>query len=293
MASGFEANYSNNSKSNSRFETVIIINCVLNAPLMLISIIGNILVLAAILRTPSLRSPSTILLGNLAVSDLLIGLMVQPLYIADQLTNNDRLNRATNTMGFAACAVSLSTITAISVDRFLALHYHMRYPNLVTTTRALHTSATLWFICVLISLTTFWSWTVYHFTVAISISIGFLVCTVCFIKIYRIVRQHQLQIHIQQQAVENNQHMLRSTKSAKNTFIYYIVMILCYTPLFSVFLMSGISRLDHSIQWTFPVTVSFMNSSINPFLYCWRLRELRTAVVKTAKLISCKGTEEN
>ena len=145
MASGFEANYSNNSDSNSRFETVIIINCVLNAPLMLISIIGNILVLAAILRTPSLRSPSTVLLGNLAVSDLLIGLMVQPLYIADQLTNNDRLNKATNTMGFAACAVSLSTITAISVDRFLALHYHMRYPNLVTTTRGLHTSATLWF----------------------------------------------------------------------------------------------------------------------------------------------------
>ena len=41
----------------SRPETIAIINCALNAPLMLIAIIANTLVLSAILRTPSLRSP--------------------------------------------------------------------------------------------------------------------------------------------------------------------------------------------------------------------------------------------
>ena len=38
-------------EDNTTPETIIIINCVLNAPLMLISILGNVLVLAAIIKT--------------------------------------------------------------------------------------------------------------------------------------------------------------------------------------------------------------------------------------------------
>ena len=85
--SKYEANYSSNSSANPNigFETVVIANCILNAPLMLLSIIGNALVLVAILRTPSLRSPSVIFLCNLAVSDLLVGLVVQPVYVAAEI----------------------------------------------------------------------------------------------------------------------------------------------------------------------------------------------------------------
>ena len=105
-------------------------------------------------------------------------------------------------------------------------------------------------------------------------------------------------IHVQQQAVqtvnaENTQNMLRSTKSAKSTFIYHVVMILCYTPLFIQMLILYISPYQWTNAWTLADTVAFMNSSINPFLYCWRLRELRTAVVKTAKQMLCKQTEDD
>ena len=122
--------------------------------------------------------------------------------------------------------------------------------------------------------------------------------TVCYIKIYRIVRQHQLQIHVQQQAVqtlnaESIQSMERSKRSALNTFVFYIVLILCYFPLFVAMVMLSIYQIHLTNEWNLTDTVAFMNSSINPFLYCWRLRELRTAVVKTAKLMLCKDTAEN
>ena len=284
--------------NNSRPEIMIIINCALNAPLMLTSIIGNTLVLFVILRTPSLRSPSTVLLCSLAISDLLVGLVVQPVYIADRLTENSSLYQALKILAFSACGVSLLTMTAISVDRFLALHYHMRYPNLMTTHRAMYTSATLWLIIFLLSLFSFWSMNVYHFVTALCIVICLVLSTACYIRIYRIVRHHQLQIHVQQQAVqtlnvENAQNELRSTKSAKHTFIYYVVMILCYTPLFIRMLISFNSPYQRRNAWTLADTVAFMNSSINPFLYCWRLRELRTAVVKTAQQMLCKQTEDN
>ena len=297
MTSKFKANYSNNSSANHKtgFETVVIPNCILNAPLMLLSIIGNALVLVAILRTPSIRSPSVIFLCNLAVSDLLVGLVVQPVYIVEQMVKTvPKLQEAVGGMGFAGCGVSLSTMTAITVDRFLALHYHLQYPNLMTTSRAIYTIVTIWCIIMLFTFSFIWSPSIYHYYVStFGITISLLVNFVCFIKIHRIVRRHQLQIHVQQQAVDNltdtnNNHIRQSTRSAKSIFIYFLVMILCYTPLFFVHIISAINISNSIILWTFPITAAFMNSSINPFLYCWRIPELRTAVFKTARLLSCR-----
>ena len=296
ITSKFEANYSSNSSANPKigFETMRIANCILNAPLMLLSIIGNALVLVAILKTPSLRSPSVIFLCNLAVSDLLVGLVVQPVYIVEQMVKTvPKLQEAVRGMGFAGCGVSLWTMTAITVDRFLALHYHLQYPNLMTTSRAIYTIVTIWCITTLFSFSVLWSPRIYYFLGAFCITICLLVCLVCFIKIYRIVRRHQVQIHVQQQAVENStdtnkQQIRQSTKSAKNIFIYFLVMILCYTPWFFVYIISAINNLNSIVLRTFPVTVMFVNSSINPFLYCWRIPGLRTAVFKTASLLSCR-----
>ena len=298
MTNESETNSSGGKVNEPRPTSIIIINCALNAPLMLISIIGNTLVLAAILRTPSLRSPSILLLCSLAVSDLIVGFFVQPLYITSKVTTSLLVYQALSIMAASGTGVSLLMMTAISLDRFLALHYHMRYPNLMTTHRAVYTSAALWFFSFLLSLFTFWNMNVYYVAAAISIVICLVLSTVCYIRIYRIVRHHQLQIHVQQQAVqtlnaENSQNMLRSTKSAKNTFIYYLVMIICYTPLFLSMLILFISPYQWTNLWILADTVAFMNSSINPFLYCWRLRELRTAVVKTAKQMLCKQTEDN
>ena len=124
-----------------------------------------------------------------------------------------------------------------------------------------------------------WSPSFHYFLAAFCITICVLVCLVCFIKIYRIVHRHQLQIHVQQQALENStdtnkQQIRQSTKSAKSIFIYSLVMILCNTPSFFVHIISAINNLNSIILWTFPVTVVFVISSIKPFLYCWLIPEL-------------------
>ena len=169
MTSKFEANYSSNTEANpkSGFETIVMANCILNAPLMLLSIIGNALVLVAILRTPSIRSPSVIFLCNLAVSDLLVGWVVQPAYIAEKIVRTvSALPKAVRAMGIAGCGVSLWTMTAITVDRFLALHYHLQYPNLMTTSRAIYTIITIWCFITLFSFLFIWSPSVYHYFVS-------------------------------------------------------------------------------------------------------------------------------
>ncbi|XP_020630289.1 rhodopsin, GQ-coupled-like, partial [Orbicella faveolata] len=247
-------------------------------------------------HTCSLRSPSTILLCSLAVSDLLVGLVVQPVYIPTKLKENGSLLKALYVMVPFASGGSVLIMTLISVDRFLALHYHMRYTNLMTARRAIYASVLLWLISFLLSLISFWKMDAYYFIAAVGIIACLLVSAVCYISIYCIVRKHHLQTHVQQQTVSRkpanfNQNMLRSMKCAKNTFIFYIVMVLCYIPWFISMFLSAI----FPNQWIYALvladTAAFLNSSINPFLYCWHLRKLRAAVVKTTKLMLCKKVE--
>ena len=126
-------------EESSPFETSVIIpNSVLNALLIPICIAGNVLVLAAVWRNPSLHTPSIILLCSLAVSDLFVGFFVLPVNIAiarfilSGSSSNSRLSQASLALTIQLCGVSLDTMTAISVDRYLAIRYHMRYPNLMT-----------------------------------------------------------------------------------------------------------------------------------------------------------------
>ncbi len=141
-----------------RPETFVIINCALNAPLMIISIIGNTLVLAAILRTSSLRSPSFIFLYSLAFSDLLVGFIVKPLFVTSQITNveNSLLDDIRHMIVFSVCGASLCTMTDINVDRFMAIHYHLRYPSMVTVSRCICTLLPIWLIDFLLSTVYFW-----------------------------------------------------------------------------------------------------------------------------------------
>ena len=296
---GLTARYSNNDPNKNTLETVMVINCVLNAPLMLISILGNALVLAAIIKTPSIRSTSMHMLCSLAASDLLVGLISQPLYIASELSKESSLAKAMITIGYSFCLVSLATVTAISVDRYVALHYHMRYATLVTYSRVRYTLVIVWITSLLVNSVYFLNIDRLLLMLSDVISgILLLISTFSYFRIYLVVRRHHSQIHAQQQAVQtvsakNGARMMRLKQSALNTFVFYIVLISCYFPMYIILTLHGTSYKKWQPQWNFAITLVFMNSAINPFLYCWRIRELRVAVVKTARQLFCKQTDAN
>lgn len=276
-------------------DTLLVINIVLNVSLMFVAVIGNTLVLSAIFRTPSIHSSSSIFLSSLAVSDLLVGLAVQPVYIAHELKPDPGLRKTANILFSMGCVVSLCTMTAISIDRFMALHYHMRYPNLMTNKCAIRTTVTLWLFVIASSFLMLWR------TLPIVLAVGIFACLLIsaffYTRIYFIVRHHQSAIHLQQQAVQSMNtaesiNIARSKRSALSTFIYFICLVLCYSPMFTSMIIYTIDPTLSSNLWTVANTVVFLNSSINPFLYCWRLKELRKAVLKTGQKLLCKQTEE-
>ena len=291
------ADHQSQNEDNSTPETITIIKCVSNAPLMFISILGNALVLAAIIRTPSIRSTlHMIMLCSLAVSDFLVGLIAQPVYIAKEVTKEDLLNNMVVTVAFSVCVVSVLTMT--SVDRFLTLHYHMRYATIVSGSRVKCLVVFIWSSSFLLSGFFFLNKRLHSILLGIFTIICLLITTSSYVRIYLTVRKHQSQIHAQQQSlqscnVENNFNIARLKRSAFNTFLYYIALILCYCPIYVVLTVFGTSSKDWQTEWNFAHTAVFMNSAINPLLYCWCLHELRAAVVKTARKMLCKQRLQN
>ena len=280
-------------------DTIFKIICFLNVPLMLTSILGNALVLAAIKRTPSIRSTSMILLSSLAVSDLLVGIIGQPIYIADLLTKNSVISKLSIMVGFSVCAVSLLTITAISIDRLFAVHFHLRYPTLVTKSRVKYIVGIIWFISFVVSGFDLWNKRFYHLLAAPVIFICLIVSTCSYIRIYQIVRRHQSVIHAQQRSVQINnnegggKNVVELRKSSMSTFVFYIALVICYSPAYILLTLNGLFlHMRWEPEWNFATTVIFINSAINPFLYFWRLPKLRKAVVNTTRQL-CKQTEEN
>lgn len=272
---------------------------IVNFPLLFASIVGNALVLVAMKKITSLQPNPLTLVCSLALSDLLVGFVAQPFFIGGILTRNNFLQKLAGVVIGSACSVTLCTITAISVDRLMALRYHMRYGSLFTKSRVRYTVLTIWLVNVLLSASYLWIEHIYKFIMGIATVICLTISAFCYILIYRVVRLHQSQILAQQVAVHTSSsqrdgtEMRRLRRSAINTFMFFIFLIICYSPMYVILFLYGLFIIDWKIEFNFYTTLMFMNSSINPFLYCWRVSELRREVVNTIRRMFCKQTVES
>ena len=119
-----------------------IFTVILNFLLSLITCVGNFLIVFAIGKTQDLHSPSFVLLGCLAVSDLLVGLICQPILAAFKIaelksnyTARCILEMLLHTTGWMTSGASALTLATVCVDRVLSLILHLRYKALVTVPR--------------------------------------------------------------------------------------------------------------------------------------------------------------
>ena len=121
-----------------RFSELLVFLCVINAVAAIIATVGNLLVLAALSRTPSLRSPTYVLLSGLALSDLGVGLIAQPTFVGLNVAlvklNCHLFYQLLRIHHFVAnmfLDITFLTLCAVTFERFLALKIPLRYRELV------------------------------------------------------------------------------------------------------------------------------------------------------------------
>ena len=277
-----------------------IANCVFNAFLAITAIIFNSVTIQALRRTSSLSKPLRTLLLSLAVSDLGVGLLVQPLYIVllVQWLQKNTENRPTCAMytAFMLCATAFAVasflgVMALTADRFLAIHLHLRYQELVTHRRVVSAVVLLWVCSVFVSLLKLVvSRNIAYKLTEIIVVACLVVSAVFYCKINLAVRRHRNEIQSMQiQQVEQNADMVAnltgSIKSAVCAFYVYLVFLICYLPI--AFTLAA--RLTGDLNTALKIstlsswTLVCLNSSVNPVIYCWKMRHIRHAMMNTLR----------
>ena len=282
--------------AESSFYASRIVNSVFNAFSSYTAVMLNILTIHAMRKTSSLPKTLKTLLLSLAVSDLGVGLLVQPFHVAllvkdPQPNTSDNLvyNSASIVHNFIVRFVSYASffsVTALSVDRFLAVHLHLRYQELVTHKRVVAGVVIIWVFSVFLSvMRLFWA-EIVGVVVAFILGFCFISLTVFYCKIYFTVRRHANQIQVLQvQQVSHDCEMAvnaaKLRKSAVSTFYVYLVFLFCYFSQYCVFVAyMSISKPNATLilfkMYTW--TLVCLNSSLNPVVYCWKMRQVRHAI---------------
>ena len=253
-------------------------------PLCVMTLLGNAAILITIFKTPSLHSPAHILLAGLALSDFAFGFIVQPLLLSIVLSAgyNYDLSLATfrlmcssfNCSAIVLCGVSLGTSIAIALDRLLALRLHLRYAVIVTKYRVIVVLTCIWLFQGFFIPMYFWQVETFGRFIAIKICVVIVVNFAIYLNIHLIVRHHQIRIQYQHpEQLANIFSLKRLKNSALNTFLVFIFLLVCSLPFLYVYFNDRVSITIHYIA----IATIFLNTSFNPFVYSWRLREIRTA----------------
>ena len=281
---------------------------VLNIFLSITAFLGNILILVALHKRTSLNKPAHLLFRNLAVTDLCVGIIAQPLfaaYLMSVVTERWDIcyyaDFAHLISGIILCGVSLLTLTAISVDRLLALLLGLRYTYIVTMRKAYVSVIVMWILSASIGAANYsFHSLIFGWSTFIIISLCVVISSLCYAKIFFTLRGRQF--HVQDGAFQRklNQkvtlNIARYRKAVYNALWVLVTLLVCYLP----FCMAIVLRPESPAKSEIPFSVYYLaenitfslllaNSSLNPFLYCWRIREVRKAVKETIRHFFCSS----
>jgi len=269
--------------------------------LSITAFLGNALILVALRRESSLHPPSKVLYCSLATTDFFVGLISEPLYVTyliSVVTKRWDICPYAFTSAFIAGyllgSVSFLTMTAISVDRLLALLLRLRYRQVVTLKRMYATVVIIWVVSIVASAMYFWNYLITLWYSYIFIPLCLATSIFSYTKIYCKLRYLQNPIQPEQpnQAVPAP-NVARYRKAVSSSLWIQSTLIICYLP----FVLDGIvGRLlspqnevssSELLVKVYTITLVYLNSSLNPILYCWKIRELREAVKVTVRQVVC------
>ena len=274
----------------------------LNIFLSIFATLGNVLILIALRNVSSIHPPTKLLFRCLAITDLCVGLICQPLYVYLIIGNFIReLLYVYLFFCFVLLTVSPLTSAAISVDRLLALLLGLRYRHVVTLRRVRVVVACVWFIgvsnasldCVALILFKFNVIRASSWTFLTLLMVSIIISLFSYIKIFLTLRHQQAQVqdHVQPEQSSRVRSVLNIARYKKTVYsVAWIqfAMLACYGPYIVMAFLWNFGIIDYSkIAGEVFFCLVFLNSSLNPVLYCWRIKDVRQEVKNIIRKCLC------
>ena len=267
----------------------------MNIPLAMAAFLANIAIFMALRKATSIQPRTKLLFRNLACTDLCVGLISQPLFIFHLMSLSKRhldLCQYTEKFGYIStvslCGVTLLTITAISVDRLLVLFKGMRYRQVATLARVRVLIVTMWISSVCTGVSFIWNIRVFFGISCISIASCLAISTFCYTKIFLTLRRQQERVSHHNDGPKPNKssspvNVKRYKKSVFTALLIHFTLIACYLPYTTVKAVTTFAVVSPTLLTVeaFLATLIYLNSTLNPALYCWRIKEVRYKIKET------------
>ena len=284
--------------ANYMEEVTRIILGTMNTVSGLTTAVGNLLIIIVILYYKSLRRPSNFLIVCLAIPDLAVGTVLQPVVSAQlfdaSIGNDCNVAYAVTYIGAMLCGTSSWVLALISYDRYLHLVKLQNYNLHMTKTKMCSMVALCWVFPMCIGLFIFSDVTldVYYTLLVLSVNGNVLVIVLCYRQSYKFMKQKsksftgrsEITPSKRQETEKINHHW----KLAKTFAMIIACYLICWTPmvLFVFYLIvNRIAGLTFGSFAPYVYTVYYLtllmgytNSSMNPMIYFWRNRELRAGM---------------
>ena len=275
----------------------------LNIFLSITATLGNALILGALCEVSSVHPPTKLLLRCLAVTDLCVGLISQPLFASIILNSVTKINvnilhylyTLTLASGLTFSGVSFYTLMALSVDRLLALLLGLRYRQVVTVRRVFAAICCFWLMS--ISCGFFYSFRgnlVVYTTFSVIGLLSLCISIFSYAKIFLTLRQRQAQVQSQTGHERATGGILlniaRYKKSVSSVGWVQLALIVWYMPFYMacvIILFSGLRGMTVHFVVACATTLLYSNSSLNPILYCWKIKDVRRAMKTTVRNLFC------
>lgn len=272
------------------------------------AVLGNILIFIAFYKESSFHPPSKLLFRCLAATDLCVGVITQPAFVVYQLSI---VAKRLHVCHFAAalsyitttilCGVSLATLTAISIDRLLALLLKMRYRQVVTLNRVRVAVTLFWLLSFAVSMLVFGNRLVYFSLSCALTLLSVVASTICYMKIFFTLRHKRTKVQDDTNCLQGQPNgqlngttsqqigsrYSRYQKTVSSALVFHLVLISCYLPYVVVRVLMAVAGRRSLVWEAVAASIIFLNSSLNPIFYCWKIKEIRYEVKQMVRKTFC------
>ncbi|XP_068733207.1 trace amine-associated receptor 9-like [Montipora capricornis] len=295
---------------SSEFIVLVLLSCVS----AMMAIVGNAVVLTAIYRTKALHTISNFFIASLAAADLAVGVVLNPLLayksIVFSYLNPERrlegsvFNTAEDFAWIQAVVATTFGLTAISVDRYIAVNFGLRYSELSSRKKCLIATISVWVVSVIFASVRIFTKEPQHLSIlwlvmaVVTCIIPGIVITFCYwsilkaarIQVRKIARQNTIRRAGEvSSAWRDNNALISQRKSAFTVAIVILLFIFLWSPsLVTAAIQLRISGSENPEDkrtfvilerrvWLWVCLVAYFSSAINPWVYSIRSTQFRTA----------------
>ena len=267
---------------------------VFNSVVCPFTILLNILSIVVVITKPRLKTKSNCQLACLAVTDVLVGLTVQPFYITSAillLQGNTASSEfcwilaATETLGRILCRASIIHLVLLSLERYIAIIHPYVHHTEVTRSRIVTVSVAGWIVNFLLHVPEFFDPGLALRIVNSLLLVYVAVVIFCQVSVCREIRRHEKLIAAQQVSEEAKERFLNDQKATKITTAIVVAAVISYVPMFvfRAFLLKFGKHISLNVAYPcqmFIGTLVMFNSFVNSLIYAVRVRAFRIAFIE-------------